>query len=754
MSYPGNSSLAPEIQQRIQATFEQTLELAGKGNQQEALLGCDFILRLDPLFDPARKLQSRLEQATGPVDVSDLGGEEEAPGETSFSDLDNLALETQVEPLAKETSETAGAAPEPPPTALSSQPNPGSEPIPVSEAVPEAGVESTSVAPKPPSPPTSCTESGPSTPSPTAPATDAPAGVAPEPLLAKLEELFADRRFDELKETIAAAPPGATEEPAVAALLARVQEALEAEPYVKSFLERARKAKEAGNSAEATRLLEKARALDPDHPGIAEIEGLEPEVEPAPVPSSASASSAAPPAETSLDMGEGVDLSTPQSSEDDDPRIAELLKEGQAAFDEANYQGAIDAWSRIFLINIDHPEANRRIEIARQRKAEGEREIEQQFHEALAHADAGETQEAKAGLEKVLELAPGHMAAREALEGLEAGHSPTAPAAEESEESDSDIDLGLSDLDLSAGEEEEAQRPLKHQILVPPEPGEESSVSEEETAPSTVAVKSRGARRRFFAIGIVVLIAVVGAGWFLYTNRDRLFHNTGTATAQSSATTDPVARAKQLAKEGKTDLALSLLRRMPPSDPGYSEAQVLIAQWEAASKSSQAAKPAGPSAAELATREQWLQSARAAADQDEYLVATEWLSKAASIAPLKGDEAELKERCDKELAPIGPEINLFRQGEWELVLPRLWRLHQVQPGNKTVTHLIVNSYYDLGVRDLQREEVESALSKFNEAVKLAPADTRLQRLVSFCKTYRQRSPDLLYQIYVKYLPFR
>ena len=48
MSYPGNATLSQEIRQRILTTFEQTLSMAGEGKRQEAMLGCDFILRLDP----------------------------------------------------------------------------------------------------------------------------------------------------------------------------------------------------------------------------------------------------------------------------------------------------------------------------------------------------------------------------------------------------------------------------------------------------------------------------------------------------------------------------------------------------------------------------------------------------------------------------------------------------------------------------------------------------------------------------------
>jgi len=62
MTYVGNADLSPQIQERIQNTFQQTVGLAEEGNRQEALLGCDFILRLDPLFEPARLLQERLSE--------------------------------------------------------------------------------------------------------------------------------------------------------------------------------------------------------------------------------------------------------------------------------------------------------------------------------------------------------------------------------------------------------------------------------------------------------------------------------------------------------------------------------------------------------------------------------------------------------------------------------------------------------------------------------------------------------------------
>ena len=72
MSYPGNTSLADEIQQKILDTFRQTLDLAESGKREEALLGCDFVRRLDPQFEPVNTLSERLEAQAGAVPVDDL----------------------------------------------------------------------------------------------------------------------------------------------------------------------------------------------------------------------------------------------------------------------------------------------------------------------------------------------------------------------------------------------------------------------------------------------------------------------------------------------------------------------------------------------------------------------------------------------------------------------------------------------------------------------------------------------------------
>jgi Tfp pilus assembly protein PilF len=87
-------------------------------------------------------------------------------------------------------------------------------------------------------------------------------------------------------------------------------------------------------------------------------------------------------------------------------------------------------------------------------------------------------------------------------------------------------------------------------------------------------------------------------------------------------------------------------------------------------------------------------------------------------------------------------------------LPDLWRRHEENPADRDVTHLIVDCYYNLAVRDLQRADTRKAAENLKEAAKLEPSDPILGRHIAFAETYQTRDKDLLYRIYVKYLPTR
>src|SRR5258706_3044715 len=58
--YPGSPSLATDAREKVLQTFRHTLQLAQSGRNEEALLGCDFLLKMDARFQPAKKLLESL----------------------------------------------------------------------------------------------------------------------------------------------------------------------------------------------------------------------------------------------------------------------------------------------------------------------------------------------------------------------------------------------------------------------------------------------------------------------------------------------------------------------------------------------------------------------------------------------------------------------------------------------------------------------------------------------------------------------
>ena len=758
MSYPGNSTLGDEVRERILGTFSQSLDLAETGRRQEAVLGCDFILELDPEFTPAETLKSRLVSSSEAPELSDLRriarGEPPAAGEGE----EEPAGESPAGASAEETDPSAELD------------RSADELFDLSEM---------GDAPAPPS----------------------SSAAAPPPPASSEESL--ERDFQGLLERAGEHHEAVAADPELRKIAMVARERLEAQPYVEGFLREAAEARRAGDDSRVRVALDKVRSLDPDHPRLDELsgaggtgggarpapeaeevvfelgdadveteisvvdedegeqaveegdlfggfdlselpdpEGPEPAARPPEEPAGGSDESE--PSELSVLGGE------PGSGEGDD-RISQLLADGQAAADAGDYQTAIDAWSRIFLIDVDHQEAARRIEDARRLKAEREREVEEIFHEGLDALDRGEREAARSRFEEVLAKQPNHLAAREYLEQIDSGEPITGPA-RSPEETAAAGDLTAFDLaEIASGPrtEEEIDEPSPDRVAIPTAP----AVEEEPGAGERAAARS--GRRSFVTIGGTVLVVVLLAAWFLLQNRDRFFPN---STAEETAIDRPepvsaITRARALHERGSTAVALGQLKRIRPDHPDYEEAQRLIAEWEGPVAEDAEAVPA-LSDEDLARRQEILERAERAFEAGSYLTALELYDRARDIAPLDGEQRGRLRRAADQLEPLADEIELFRQGEYALILPRLWRAIEENPADRDARRLLVDSYFNRGVRELRRGDAARAAEEFQEALSLAPDDRDLQRHFLFAQTYQQRSKDLLYRIYVKYLPYR
>jgi tetratricopeptide (TPR) repeat protein len=471
-----------------------------------------------------------------------------------------------------------------------------------------------------------------------------------------------------------------------------------------SFLAGARRALDSGQTEAARRLLDMAGSLDPHSPELldlrAELEAMTSE-----------------PAEPAGHAG--------------GDRIAQLLAEGQRAFDAERFQDAIDCWSRIYLIEIDHEEASRRIQLARDLREEQDRQVEETFHQGVAAAESGNRDQAIAAFRFVLELRPNHLAASEHLEQLVASGGDRAAAAAPS----------------AATAEAHDPAPVPKDLQVPPDVPHRS-------ADPTYRMAARAKRKPvnpFFLIGALVLVLVAGGAWLLIENWSRFFPN---AKEEVAAPVGGLKEITALHDSGDLEGAIAALEEIGSDHKEYLQARRLLARWREELATRAAESPELLTGDDATKHGSLVAEARQAYDGHNYLEAARLFTRASAMAPLPADEAALFEDSKRQLEPIAQQIDLYTQRQWDLALPALWRRFEQSPDDKDVHQLLVNSYYNLAVRELRRAELPKAAEYVAEAARLEHTDAELERLEQFVTTYTTLPRDLLFEIYVQNLDFR
>jgi hypothetical protein len=71
-AYPGNPALSAEVRGKILSTFRHTLSMYTAGKYNDCLIGCEFILKMDPRFGPARRLLEKARNPNADVDMAEL----------------------------------------------------------------------------------------------------------------------------------------------------------------------------------------------------------------------------------------------------------------------------------------------------------------------------------------------------------------------------------------------------------------------------------------------------------------------------------------------------------------------------------------------------------------------------------------------------------------------------------------------------------------------------------------------------------
>ena len=566
----------------------------------------------------------------------------------------------------------------------------------------------------------------------------------------------------------------------------QARERMEAGPFVDQFARKCEEHLAAGRMSAAKADLEKAKALDPTHPEviriISEIAAREAapvasstpsfvvddaaaaigrgtaqasdfgftfeEDRPAEAPLGAPAPAAAgfsgfsfdsPAAGAHAPMAGEFDFSSASvaTSEDDQKKIARYLEDGDREFDAGNHQQAIDVWSRIFLIDVTNDQASERIERAKSKRRDIEGRIEPMLTEGIDAFDKGDTSRAHSVFSEILRLDPGNAMAQDYLDRLgetvEGGATAvTSTFMPPPAERKLDLDFLESEPDVGT-----IGGSLAPQAAAIPEPAKKE-------AKQKAAAPAR--KLPLPAIAAVIGVLIVGAGgWFVWS---RLMNKPSADPAAAQAI---ITRASSLAGSGKFDQAIALLQDIQPGDPQHDQALQMIADLQQKQSSSAALIDGAPAAQYY---DQKLAAGITAFEAHDYSGAKGAFEQAMRVKALPPDAKTQYDAASQQVSKLDAAKALFREHKYGEAIANLQPILDQDPQNRDLQRLIVDAHFNLGAVALQEQRLQDAIREFDQVLAITPDDDLAKRSRALAARYEDEKRDLLYQIYVKYLPMR
>src|SRR5215471_12471395 len=740
-SYPGNPSLPVEVREKILMTFKHALGLFSSGHVSDCLIGCEFILKMDPRFTPARRLQEKARNRDSDVDISELqayaSGEAPAavppparpaavaapaPARPEQPDADRLLAEAGLKFAQRDFDAAISLASQ----ALARKPG---------------NAEALSIVEK------------------------AAGKKATQPLVessrSAAESAIAQGRLGDARQDVERIRALDADHPAIASLEGRLASAASgagsAPPPMSDFSldsdvdtaefphpgPGASPLQFPGNDGEPDLLdsvashpasfteigepgHESPDALSLDTPTPGE-EFLVPPSPPSPDLFLAPHGSAA---ADFLETG-GDD----EDSQNADREIARLLKQGDEVSKKGDRQQAIEIWSRVFLIDINNAEAVTRIEKARQEMAEEGRLVGDLLKKGRESFEAGDRETARQIFLQAQALDPDEATARFYLDRIE--NEVIDPAAQAA---------NLAAKPAPAAARSEAVEEL-------PKP---SALA---TAPIAVPRKAglKLQPRVLAVVGAFLVLTLVGI-YFVFKGGGRASQEPPAKVVSSGGS---LQHARDLLDKGKTDEARAELRRIGATDPDFEQARRMLAEIgkggagasASAEKSASAVETVGASkdARVEADPTRLRAAAEKALGEKRYIEALKNFNLAAPAFRDDPTFAQQQGAAAEKVTALTPAVKFYNEGEYETAIPILWRIVQEDRDNQDARSYLLRAYYNQGITQLQNGLYPKAAQAFQEALALDPNDAEAARHRKFAERYQKGDLDLMGRIYVRHL---
>lgn len=755
--YPGNPSLPREVREKILSTFRHTLNLYKEGKLDDCRIGCDFILKMDARFVPARKLLEKAKNPNAEVDVAEIeslvAGTLTRQERVVAAEPDRLLVRAVESYNARDFDAAAASAEQ----VLQMLPG-NQDAVEILEkarrkkaAQPQVeGAKQKAIA-----------------------ALGANRLDEARRELERLKALDADHPAVALLES----KLGVSAPAAAAQATPRLGQAFgqdTAEPHIDFDDHAARAIHDLPPAVPAVKPPANLSDTSPLRPAKRPPVASPPRPSPSPArPAPASAAvdsldglsleslSLRPPPGSPADMWgtpAGMELDSMAGSSPDEPEphaaselkpiqktdsspsereIENLLKQGDDAAKRGDRQQAIEIWSRIFLIDINNFEAVIRIERSRQDMAEGNRKIADCLKTGREAFEAGDLAVARKMFLQVLAVDENEPTAKLYLDRIDEEMAAPAPAKP------------------ASGPEAAASGA----------PGEPAAAAREAAAPG------RGLRLPFpprvLAPVAVFLLLAVGLSWyFMHQPRPK------SAQPTLAPTRAKIDDAATLVRNGKIQDAIEVLKGVNPTDPEYARANKILDQLTQqlagtpgaaaaaapAPGSPAAGTPAAVAGATSSTAPLEPPQLRAAGEkalaEKRYIEALKDFNLALPSYRIDPSFSKSMGSAAEKVNEISPAVRLFNEGEYETAIPVLWRILQEDRENQDARSYLLRCYYNQGVSQLQNSLFSKALKSFEEVLSIDPKDVEAQRHRRFAERYQKADLDLMGRIYVRHIPHR
>jgi tetratricopeptide (TPR) repeat protein len=400
--------------------------------------------------------------------------------------------------------------------------------------------------------------------------------------------------------------------------------------------------------------------------------------------------------------------------------IKDLLARGEAAAAADDYAAAIDAWSRIFLIDHAHEEAGNRVEHLRHAMEERRRRIEPMLDDARAAHFNGDEAAATSLVEQILALDPKHVNATRLKERMDAGQpADEKPAAADSAMPDLEEDL-FSDVPVSSttevpeGDAETAARPAEMPTLEPlPTP--------------------RGLPWRligFAAVGLLVVLVGLWVG-------SRLL-STPEPEDQTMAVNQLLRDADALFEQNKVEEAIHLLEEFPVVEAQKGRIEGRLAKYR------QALAPPTPTPIPES-----LPKAEELLEQGQWMAAYQVVMRGLRRHPTDSGLEELRQKILQIEPDAAPLYNAVASTNYSAAASIAKDLLDLHPEQADVAAVYERCLFNAAMAELRAYNLTAAETYLTALRARQPDDPEVQRILDFIASYKVRPVDMQLEIFIR-----